>query len=91
MANIGQICYDVQGYNNPSNVDLTKELVPSGSKIVKLGIQAPTGSVVSLNGNSIKIGRTGIYELADGIEITSMYFTNVAGSGVIIDYFFEDI
>lgn len=41
----------------------------------KLGIQAPPGTKVILNDNKqIMIGRTGVYELDEDINITNLYF-----------------
>lgn len=52
-----------------------------GNPILKLGIQAPSGTKVHLNsGNTdgdeqiIMIGRTGMYELDENISITDIYF-----------------
>lgn len=50
------------------------------AKILKLGIQAPSGTKVHLNSGSqgdeqiIMIGRTGMYELDENISITDIYF-----------------
>lgn len=50
------------------------------AKILKLGIQAPSGTKVHLNSGSqgdeqiIMIGRTGMYELDENIAITDIYF-----------------
>ena len=51
------------------------------AKILKLGIQAPSGTKVHLNSGSsdgdeqiVMIGRTGMYELDEGIVITDIYF-----------------
>lgn len=53
----------------------------SGSPILKLGIQAPSGTKVHLNSGDtdgdeqiIMIGRTGMYELDENINITGIYF-----------------
>lgn len=47
----------------------------SSKQFSKLGIQAPPGTRLILNGNkTILIGQNGIYELDDGIIITSLQF-----------------
>ena len=82
MSAIGQIYYHVLDNNTGayiSNVDennfFDTNIVPSGQSITKLGIQAPPGSLVTLNTNKkIMIGRTGIYELDAGILVTSIVF-----------------
>jgi len=56
-----------------SSSDLVSRYTSTG--FTKVGIQAPAGTKVMLNGNKeILIGRTGIYEVDDDITITSMYF-----------------
>lgn len=55
----------------------TKELVAlfGTTAFTKLGIQAPPGTKVVLNGNkTIMIGRTGVYELDEDIKITALQF-----------------
>lgn len=82
MSAIGQIYYHVLDNNTGayiSNVDennfFDTNIVPSGQSITKLGIQAPPGTLVTLNTNKkIMIGRTGIYELDAGILVTSIVF-----------------
>lgn len=54
--------------------------------IYKLGIQAATGTVVSINNTSIKIGQTGIYELDDVVKIKNLKFPNGADENTIIDF-----
>lgn len=47
----------------------------SSNKFSKLGIQAPSGTKVILNDNKeIMIGRTGVYELNENINITNLKF-----------------
>lgn len=55
----------------------TNELVSlfGATAFTKLGIQAPPGTKVVLNGNkTIMIGRTGVYELDEDIKITALQF-----------------
>lgn len=83
MANIGQIYYNVLDTasgtfaTNPA-VDIYTDILPqydSGvSRLTKVGIQAPSGTKVVMNGKNIMVGRTGIYELDEDITITSLYF-----------------
>ena len=55
-------------------------------QILKLGIQAPVDSYVSINDVNIKIGKTGIYELDYRVVVTSLSFPNGADESVIIDF-----
>lgn len=57
--------------------------------IYKLGIQALPGTVVQINGNNIKVGATGIYELDDIIKITSIIFPEGAPNTTIIDFAYK--
>lgn len=57
--------------------------------IYKLGIQAQPGTIVNINGSSIKIGATGIYELDDIVKITSIIFPNGASNTTIVDFVYK--
>lgn len=84
MATVGQIYYQIfdEGEYN-SNIDENIFFGEDGANIVtaydnatqftKIGIQAPPGTQVVMNGKTIMVGRTGIYELTD-IAIKKMYF-----------------
>ena len=52
----------------------------------KLGIQTTPGTIVRINDVSIKIGKTGIYELDDIVNIRSLVFPSGAPDGTIIDF-----
>lgn len=55
----------------------TNDLVKlfNASAFLKLGIQAPPGTKVTLNSNkTIMIGRTGVYELDEDIKVTGLQF-----------------
>ena len=56
--------------------------------ILKLGIQAATGTIVKINGVPIKIGITGIYELDEVIKIKSISFPNGADENTIVDFIY---
>lgn len=57
--------------------------------ICKLGIQALPGTVVKINGNNIKIGATGIYELDEVVRITSVIFPSGADNTTIVDFVYQ--
>lgn len=71
---LGQLAYNLEGYFGeiqyftPGN-----QLVDQNIPWVKIGVQAPAGTKVIINGEEIIIGRSGIYELDhDFIAITSV-------------------
>lgn len=52
--------------------------------LMKLGIQAPVGTKFVLNGETIRIGATGIYELDYTVNIKELYF--IAETEALVDY-----
>lgn len=107
MANIGQIIYNIEDYNNSggyistskngsstissadystwedysaNTIDLfsgnvISQLYSNTIVFSKLGIQAPPGTKIVLNKDkNIIVGRTGVYELDEEINITDLYF-----------------
>ena len=44
------------------------------NRLKQIGIQGPVGLLMNINGESIRIGRTGIYEINNGVIITSIGF-----------------
>ena len=76
-----------------ANVDLFDKNQPIGQIInsdnpivYHLGIQALPGTIVKINGNNIKIGLTGVYELDNEIKIKSLIFTEYAPDTTIVDF-----
>lgn len=83
MAGIGQAVYKLQDYRNnneyitnlPSGKSTIYEnIIPTGEKWNKIGIQADPGTYFYLGDKKIMMGRTGIYELDEDIEIGSLKF-----------------
>lgn len=79
MANIGQIWYRVADSEGsyPSGINIYTDILTqiTPNSLTKIGIQAPPGTQLQMNGiKEIMIGRTGIYELDEGISITSLKF-----------------
>lgn len=65
----------IQLYNCRINkiVNLINKMESDIDYVTEIGIQAEEGSLFSLNGEEIRIGRSGIYELHfDGIKITQV-------------------
>lgn len=52
--------------------------------LLKLGIQAPEGTVMHLNGKRIRIGKTGIYELDYSVLVKTLVFETETTA--LIDY-----
>lgn len=89
---IGQYRYNLtisgQDYSNID--DISSNLIGS-SPFIKLGIQAPMGTIARINGKDIMIGRTEIYESLPDVTVTSLYFPadlNPNLINVIIDYIY---
>lgn len=63
---------------NGSTLNIYKDIVGqvNRGKFSKLGIQAPAGVIFYINSDqeSIRMGRTGIYELDEDISVSSLYF-----------------
>ena len=64
------------------------DFTPETTKPVlnKLGIQAEAGTEVEINGATIKIGKTGIYELDQVVSVTSLIFPDGGDSDTIVDF-----
>ena len=79
-----------------ANVDLLDDNQPIGSFtpetskpiLYKLGIQAAVGTVVQINNATIKIGKTGIYELDNIVDIVRLVFPNGADANTIVDFIY---
>lgn len=79
----------------PANVELLSdtgligEQTPeiSWPQLVKLGIQAATGTRFKINGVNCIIGKTGIFEIENTV-IESLIFPDGADNTTIIDYIY---
>lgn len=82
MASVGQVYHNVLDAStgdriSTSGIDIYSDILSQLdiSEVTQLGVSAPAGTKMILNGNkNIIIGRTGIYELGDNIQITSISF-----------------
>lgn len=52
--------------------------------LVKIGIQAPVGTKMVINGEPIRIGATGVYELDQTVNIKEFYF--LEATEALVDY-----
>lgn len=77
-----------------ANIDLLNDNAPIGAftpettkpVLYKLGIQASEGTIVKINNVPIKIGKTGIYELDNIVDVKTLVFPNGADENTIIDF-----
>ena len=77
-----------------ANIDLLNDDAPIGAFtpettkpiLYKLGIQAAEGTIVKINNVQIKIGKTGIYELDNIVDVKTLVFPNGADANTIIDF-----
>lgn len=82
MATVGQVYYNIMDKNSGSpistaGIDIFQDIIAqmNADKFTKLGVQAPPGTRVVMNGSkTIMVGRTGMYELDEDVVITSIYF-----------------
>lgn len=54
--------------------------------IFKLGVQAKPGTLMEINGHEIKVGKTGIYQLDQVVNVTSFKFKSSTDSDTIVDF-----
>ena len=54
--------------------------------LYKLGIQASPGTIVKINDITIKIGKTGMYELDEVVNILSLIFPDGTDEDSIVDF-----
>ena len=54
----------------------------------KLGIQTAEGTIVKINNATIKIGKTGIYELDEVVAVRHLIFPNGANEDTIVDFIY---
>ena len=77
-----------------AGVDLLDDQAPIGvfvpgtarPVLFKLGIQAEEGTQVLINNASVKIGKTGIYELDNIVKITSLIFVDETNTSTLVDF-----
>lgn len=77
-----------------ANIDLLNDNAPIGAftpettkpVLYKLGIQASEGTIVKINNVPVKIGKTGIYELDNIVDVKTLIFPNGADENTIIDF-----
>lgn len=86
---------DVVDYTYTRLIDVLatlKSTYPDMRYLTKIGIQGPPSLLMCINREQIRIGKTGIYEINNGIKITSISFvpktSTLSSDG--LDYFIMD-
>lgn len=64
-------------------------ICPKNAHITKLGIRADSGTEFNINGNTIMIGNSCLYEVNDVI-ITELYIITTPVSQIMINYVAEE-
>lgn len=59
------------------------------TSLSKIGIQGKPGLLMNINGEEIHIGRTGIYEMLDDIDVTFIGVVSTSDDFFLIDYQYE--
>ena len=74
------LIYNIMDYLNTS--------IDNKGRLKQIGVQGPVGLLMNINGESIRIGRTGIYEINNGVTISSIGFIIEDGNedNFILDY-----
>lgn len=86
---------NIVGYTFERLIDILTILKSSYSGmeyLTKIGVQGPPSMLMSINREQIRLGKTGIYEINNGINITSISFvpkTSILSSDGL-DYFIMD-
>lgn len=92
MLNNGRIGQVIGPFTK--EVDLLEDDQPIGAFtpettkpiLYKLGIQADPGTLIQVNQTQIKIGRTGIYELDNVVDVKKLMFLSDTDSDTIVDF-----
>ena len=92
MLNNGRIGQVIGPFTK--DVDLLEDNQPIGTFtpettkpiLYKLGIQADPGTLIQVNQTQIKIGRTGIYELDNVVDVKKLMFLSDTDSDTIVDF-----
>lgn len=87
MAQIMQKVYKY--HNDIKDFDLSENVI-EGLNVIKIGIQAPSGTEFSINNSSVIMGDTGFLELDNTINLQSLTFTGTTDlKNIIIDILYE--
>lgn len=73
--------------------DIFKSIFGNSSNIKgfsKIGVQGPPLLLMCINGQQIRVGYNGIYEINNGMKITSISFVPAADDYFIMDYEYQE-
>ena len=83
----------IEEFSKLDNI-LTKNMFNNIPYLSKIGIQGPPSLLMCINREPIRLGKTGIYEINNGIKITSISFVpknhSSSENEVKLDYFIMD-
>lgn len=84
IGHVGQLDQTFTAEEDLIKIIRKKHSLVNFKGLMKLGIQASVGTKFVLNGETIRIGATGIYELDQTVNINSLYF--LADTEALVDY-----
>ena len=74
----------------PNTIDILETINPNLYQNIgyfkKIGIQAPTGFQFNIEGQNIRIGNSGIYQINNGYKIKEIYFSPTQEDYFIMDF-----
>lgn len=85
-GHVGQLDQTFAAEENLISIIRKKHHLVDFKGLVKLGIQAPVGTKFIINGETIRIGATGIYELDYTVNIKELYF--LTETEALVDYIY---
>lgn len=74
--------------SNSTTLGIINNLLPTDIKVDKIGVQAKPGFFMCINGEPIRVGRTGIYEIHNGYQVKS-FGTPLTTEHFILDYAYD--
>ena len=84
IGHVGQLDQTFAAEEDLIKIIRKKHSLVNFKGLMKLGIQASVGTKFVLNGETIRIGATGIYELDQTVNINSLYF--LTDTEALVDY-----
>ena len=75
----------LESFGTISNIISTLDIENTG-RLKQIGIQSRPGLEMCINGEMIRVGRSGIYELNHGIDITFIGFMPEEDDHFLMDY-----
>ena len=67
-------------------IDILNPSIDNKGVLKQIGVQSAPGLVMCINGEQIKVGRSGLYEIKNGIEVNFIGFVVEDGRYFILDY-----